>query len=114
MTTADYALRQYSRHLKDVRSKTFLRSDNDPFSKKLDNSLAEYGKSQHTDTPIAKGWAQQKRSKTTRFTQKVKRYLDNVFDEGDRTNRKKDPYQVELDILCLLVLFRFFFAGTCS
>jgi hypothetical protein len=49
--------------------------------------------------PLRAGWALQKpRGSGTRFSERVKQYLQSCFDVGVRTGRKADPVQVSVDM----------------
>ena len=54
-----------------------------------------------TDTPpsdLSQGWALSKPRVSTRFTPKVKAYLNAKFDLGEKTGLKADPNQVSADM----------------
>ena len=54
-----------------------------------------------TDTPpsdLSQGWALSKARVSTRFTPKVKAYLNAKFDLGEKTGLKADPNQVSADM----------------
>ena len=54
-----------------------------------------------TDTPpsdVSQGWALSKPRVSTRFSQKVKAYLNAKFELGERTGLKADPNQVSADM----------------
>ena len=54
-----------------------------------------------TDTPpsdLSQGWALSKPRVSTRFSQKVKAYLNAKFELGERTGLKADPNQVSADM----------------
>lgn len=55
-----------------------------------------------TETPLKKGWALKKDRKNTRIPEHVKKYLDQIFENGEITKKKANPRTVAKNMrVCL-------------
>ena len=108
IAAAKHAFQDFSEPLGDKVIKRWAeqlqQATSENLSSQLENKLSSLRLTEDlnvtTHQVLQKGWALKVPTRGTRFTGKVRNYLQQKFDVGNATRRKADPLQVSIDMRC--------------